>query len=169
MATQKAMNQCGMASGTPVVWGSIKLDWKSAASVYPTSTWVQFIFRKHQERQCMCSAFPTLNRSQNTKVPFCSHLWAEKTRWTTCQWGSWMSSHRSHLLKTCPSPKSLHPAWPRGEGACALHVCPDHVGPGKAGSALFTPTLNYPWTPLSHGFWYINLHKYINLQYFNCN
>lgn len=148
MATQKAMNQCGMASCTPAVWGSIKLDWKSAVSVYPTSTWVQFIFRKHQERQyilyCVHPLLSTVHR--NTKVPFCSHLWAEKTRRTSCQWGSWTSSHRSHLLKTCPSPKSLHPAWPQGEGACALHVCSDHVGPGR--QAL--PSSRQPWTTHEH-------------------
>jgi len=38
MATQKAMNPCGMVSCTPVVWGSKELDLKSAVPVYTIST-----------------------------------------------------------------------------------------------------------------------------------
>ena len=55
---------------TPVVLGSKELDWKTAVSVYTTSSWVPFIFRKHQERQYMCCAFTTLNCSQEYQGSF---------------------------------------------------------------------------------------------------
>ena len=38
MATQKAVNRCGMVSCTPVVLGSKKLDLKNAVPVYTIST-----------------------------------------------------------------------------------------------------------------------------------
>lgn len=130
MATQKAMNPCDAVSRTPVVLGSKELDWKTAVSVCTTSSAIHLQEAPGQAVHVLCIHYSQLftGISRLLSVLTCE---LRKQDGHPANEAAGRLLTRSHPLKTCPSPRSLHPARPQDRAVPSMSALTTRAQVGR--------------------------------------